>query len=124
MLRLFKNIQPNSPNLFESDVHITAIRLRICSERHAQLKSKPTFRTSIVLDRFARELSPEHNIQEFVERICSLKYSCTGSCWRQSEGAPRCHGKQQHYEIWGGLPAILIFEPEPNTSTNTFQGTL
>ena len=92
------------------------MHLRICSDGHAQLQPTPSFRSSILLASIARELSPSLDVQEFVERSCSLNYFSLHPCWRAKEGKAICTGEQRSYEFWTSIPEILIIEPEPQRS--------
>jgi hypothetical protein len=92
------------------------MHLRICSDGHAQLQPTPSFRSSVLLASIARELSPSLDVQEFVERSCSLNYFSLHSCWRAKEGKAICQGEQRSYEFWTSIPEILIMEPEARRS--------
>jgi hypothetical protein len=104
-------------NPFCSQFQVSLMHFKICSEGHAQLKPTPSFRNSIFLSSndIAREFSPHLDVQEFVERSCSLNYSSMSECWRQMNGVTTCSGTQNSLEFWIGIPEILVFEPEPET---------
>lgn len=103
----------------ESFNFLSVLKLRICSKGHAQLRPSLDLRSSISLNNYAREASPNLEIQEYIEKMCSLEYYERHSCWRIKNGIKHCTGQQSNFNIWMSLPSLLIFEPEPeSTLTN------
>ena len=88
--------------------------LRTCSAGHALLKPQTQFKPVIVLDSFARQLSKNLDVQEFVEKSCSVKGYNTNVCWTSQDDAEgsKCPGLQKSYQIWVTIPQILIFDHE------------
>jgi len=91
------------------------MKLRICSEGHAQLKPELAFRSSITLNSYAREASSTLDVQEYVDKMCSLDYYSIQTCWRVQNGTQLCTGEQKNYHLWMSLPNMLIFESEPQS---------
>lgn len=108
---MIKSIQTDSFHL------LGVMKLRICSEGHAQLKPQLAFRSSITLNSYAREASSTLDVQEYVDKMSSLDYYSTQahSCWRVQNGTPFCPGEQKCLHFWMTLPKMLIFEPEPQS---------
>jgi hypothetical protein len=114
---------PKSLWQVQSLFHLGVLKLRICSQDHAQLRPSPKFKSSVLLDSFARQMSSTLDIQEFVENSCSLSHCINQTCWRQCDGDLHCNGEQDNFQTWISLPTILILEQEPNTGNYNF-GTL
>jgi hypothetical protein len=106
------SIQTNSFHL------LSVLKLRVCSEGHAQLKPSLDFHSSIALNSYARYASPTLEVQEYVEKMCSLEHYSIQSCWRVQNGMDHCNGHQRNYQIWMTLPSMLIFEPEAANDFN------
>ena len=111
MLQIFNPATPFPLQINKPFFHVGLIKLRICSEGHAQLKPSITYRSSIILDSFARQLSNKLDIQDFLEKSCSITY-LKQSCWRQQNGHLLCKGAQKNFQIWTSIPSLLIFELE------------
>jgi len=88
------------------------MKLRICSEGHAQLKPSLNFRSTIALTSYARDASPTLDIQEYINKMCSLEHYSTQSCYRVLNGTKLCAGEQRIYHYWMTVPKMLIFDPE------------
>ncbi len=111
-------IQYPDPSIQINSFHLLGVlKLRVCSQGHAQLKPSLDFRSSIPLNSHARYASPTLEAQEYVEKMCSLEHYSIQSCWRIQNGMEHCEGHQRNYHIWMTLPSLLIFEPE---SANDF----
>jgi len=91
------------------------MKLRVCSEGHAQLKPELEFQSSITLNSHAREASSTLDVQEYVDKMASLDYYSNHSCWYVQNGTPVCTGEQKNFHFWMTLPKMLIFEPEPGS---------
>ena len=106
---------PKSNVLTNAFHSLSILKFYICSKGHAQLKLKLDQLTSISLNSHAQEVSPTLEIQEYVNKMCSIDHYSSQSCWRVQDGLSQCEGNQLNYRIWIGLPYQLIFEPEPQS---------
>ena len=98
---------------------LSYIVIRFCDDGHAQLHPAVKYKSVVILDHFARSLSPNSDVQEFVARSCSLEGFVTQTCWRQIDGVTSCQGRQKLYHFWTTIPSMLIFEQEVSSGHKT-----
>jgi hypothetical protein len=114
-----KQTTNNDLSTEEPFYQVSYVRLRICDQGHAQLHPSLKYKPVILLDSFARTLSPRLDVQEFVERSCSMNSYDARSCWSQLDGETQCDGQQRVYHIWATIPSILIFDHEGQGTNGT-----
>jgi len=115
LIPILRDAIPDRVSHIRSFCQVSYVSLRTCSTGHALLKPQTQFKPVIVLDSFARELSKNLDVQEFVEKSCSLNGYSTNVCWTshedETEGS-KCPGLQKSYQIWATIPQMLIFDHE------------